>query len=325
MLLLLAAALYTYFSWYRDENFHHELSMQRCIDRQDWQGVLTEAADQTDEPTRAIVMMRNLALSRLGRQGDEMYHYKNGAKAYNAPWGMRTMMVCGTMLYYEYGMLNYCHRLCTEMGVEYSWSVRDLKLMTQCAILGNEQQLARKYIALLRRTTFHSPWADHAAQLLQHPEQRATDASLGPVSHMLHYSNVLTADQGDVEKFIMRRLVLAASTEDPIFQEQTLLASLYTHDPQHFWYHFSDYIRLHPNQRIPRYYQEAAFLHAYNEERDTSTMPFDPGIEEGFHRFMRAAVRYEGATPEAGREGLYSQFGQTYYYDFYLMRNLPEY
>ena len=71
--------------WYKDYNFHKELRMQRCLEQQDWEGILAEAADQQDEPTRAIIMMRNLALFRLGRQGDEMYHYLAGAKASDTP------------------------------------------------------------------------------------------------------------------------------------------------------------------------------------------------------------------------------------------------
>ena len=66
--------------WYKDDNFHHELRMQRCIEQADWEGVVEEGEKQDGEPTRAIVMMRNLALSRLGRQGNEMFLYKNGSK-----------------------------------------------------------------------------------------------------------------------------------------------------------------------------------------------------------------------------------------------------
>ena len=87
--------------------------------------MLNEAAEQKDEPTRAIVMMRNLALSRLGKQGDYMFFYKNGSKAYAAPFGMRLMMVVGQMIYYQYGMLNYCNRLCMEMGVEFGFRNED--------------------------------------------------------------------------------------------------------------------------------------------------------------------------------------------------------
>ena len=38
LFLLLAASIYTYRHWYHDENFHHELAMQRCIDGLDWEG-----------------------------------------------------------------------------------------------------------------------------------------------------------------------------------------------------------------------------------------------------------------------------------------------
>ena len=81
--------------------------MQRLVDKTDWEGVLQEASTQRDEPTRAIVMMRNLALWRLGRQAEEMYQYKNGSKEINAPFDMRLLLSSGTLIYYQYGMLMY--------------------------------------------------------------------------------------------------------------------------------------------------------------------------------------------------------------------------
>ena len=111
--ILLVAGVYTF--WMKDENFHHELAMQHHISNLEWNRVLDEAAAQKDEPTRAIVMMRNLALSRLGKQGDLMFFYKNGSKAYDAPFGMRLMLVVGPMIYYQYGMLNYSNRLSMEV------------------------------------------------------------------------------------------------------------------------------------------------------------------------------------------------------------------
>ena len=58
--------------WYRDYNFEKELEMRRSMEQNDWEGMLRAATDLEEEPTRAIVMMKNLALFRLGRQGDEM-------------------------------------------------------------------------------------------------------------------------------------------------------------------------------------------------------------------------------------------------------------
>ena len=322
--ILLVGSVYTF--WMKDENFHHELTMQHRIANLDWTGVLEEAATQEDEPTRAIVMMRNLALSRLGKQGDCMFLYKNGSKNYAAPFGMRLMMVVGQMIYYQYGMLNYCNRLCMEMGVEFGFRNEDYKLLVNCALLEDDQPLARKYIGLLKQTLFYSDWAEQAEALLGHPELIAKDAEREPITHMLHYGNILGGDQGYTERFLMTQLARSTYTGDPIFQEQTLLATLWTKDIRQFWYHFQDYVNLHPKGPIPRYYQEAAYLYGQLEERkDLDRMPVDAGIKDTFERFMTSAPNYNDQDIEVARQGLYPFFGETYYFDYYTMSQLAEY
>ena len=322
--ILLVAGVYHF--WMKDENFHHELAMQHHISNLDWEGVLDEAASQKDEPTRAIVMMRNLALSRLGKQGDLMFLYKNGSKAYDAPFGMRLMLVVGPLIYYQYGMLNYCNRLCMEMGVEFGFRTEDYQLLANCAVLENDQPLARKYIAILKQTVFYKDWAEHAKALLDHQDLIAKDSELEPITHMLHYDNVLTGDQGYTEKFLMRQLARSNYTDDPVFQEQTLLATLWTKDVKRFWHHFNNYIKLHPQGPVPRYYQEAAYLYGKLEDRqDLDKMPFDAGVKDSFERFAKMMSDYNGQEVSVAREDLYPFFGDTYYYDYYTMSNLPEY
>ena len=301
--------------WYKDENFHHELKMQRCIEQNDWQGVVAEGALQQDEPTRAIVMMRNLALSRLGRQANEMYLYKNGSKRYEAPFDMRLMLCVGPLMYYQYGMLNYCNRLSTEMGVEFGWRVSNLKLLAKCTILNKEDSEARKYLNILKHTTFYADWAEKAREMEE----------LKTVAHMMHYPNMLTSDGGNIEKFLMNRLAECTYADDSYFLEQTLLASLYTKDMGQFWYHFQDYSNLHPKDPMPRYFQEAAYLYGKLEGRPyIDQMPFDQSVKQSFESFMQAAERFDDTDVEYAREGL-KAFCHTYYYDYYLMRELPEY
>ena len=322
--ILLVGGVYHF--WMKDENFHRELAMQHRIANQDWMGVIEVAAEQQDEPTRAIVMMRNLALSRLGKQGDAMCLYKNGSKAYAAPFGMRLMLVAGQLIYYQYGMLNYCNRLCMEMGVEFGFRTEDYQLLVNCALLEGDKPLARKYINILKQTIFYSDWAEQAENLLNNPALIAKDAEREPITHMLHYDNMLGGDNGYTESFLMTRLVRSTYKDDPIFQEQTLLASLFTKDIKQFWYHFYDYADLHPNQHMPRYYQEAAYLYGKLEDNpEIETMPFDESVKSSFESFMTAASNYDNQTVEVCREGLYPLFGDTYYYDYYMMKNLPEY
>ena len=322
--ILLVAGVYHF--WMKDENFHRELAMQHRISQCDWTGVLEEAVRQKDEPTRAVVMMRNLALSRLGRQGNEMFLYKNGSKEYAAPFGMRLMLVAGPLIYYQYGMLNYCNRLCMEMGVEFGFRTEDYQLLANCALLENDQPLARKYIAILKQTLFYRDWAEQTETLLGHPDLIAKDQEREPITHMLHYKNVLSGDQGNTESFLMKELSKSTYTEDPIFQEQCLLATLWTKDPYYFWRRFNDYIRLHPQSPMPRYYQEAAYLFCMEEGRaDVARLPFDTAIKESFERFATTLSNYDGLDIEIARKELYPFFGDTFYYDYYTMSNLPEY
>ena len=294
--------------WYKDENYHHELRMQRCIEQNDWQGVVSEAALQEDEPTRAIVMMRNLALSRLGRQADEMYLYPNGSKRYEAPFDMRLMLCVGPMIYYHYGMINYSARLCTEMGVEFGWRVENLKLLAKCAILNKEEGRTRKFLNLLKHSTFYDDWVEEAREMDE----------LKTVAHMMHYTNFLSSDNGYVERFLMERLAESTYKDDALFQEQALLASMWTKDIKQFWYHFRDYLDLHPNARLPRYIQEAAYLYGKLEGREAiDQMPIDQSIKQSFENFMQTAARYDNMEADVVREGMKS-YSDTYYYDYYL-------
>ena len=312
--------------WYKDENFHHEVKMMHLIDQTDWEGVLQEAARQNDEPTRAIVMMRNLALSRLGRQGELMYEYRNGSKEYDAPFGMRQMLVNGPLVYYQYGLLNSCSRLCTEMGVEFGWRVEYIKLLARCAVLNNEQAVARKYINILKKTMYHKDWAEKTEAMLNNPKLIAQDKEMESITHMLHFTDELDSDNGYVERYLMRQLANHSYSKDPIFQEQSLLASLWFRDSKTFWYHFNVYIHLHPNGPIPVAYQEAAYLYGKLEERPgLDKMPFSPGVKDSFEKFFQVFGQYEGVDAEDVRKQTGLPYSNTFYYNYYIMANLPEY
>ncbi len=312
--------------WYKDSNFRRELRMQHCIERLDWEGVVSEAAAQTDEPTRAIVMMKNLALSRLGRQSTEMYKYRNGSKASNAPFGVRMMQVVGMLIYYQYGKINDCARLAMEMGVEYDWRVEYYKYLTRCAILDGDKPLAKKYIHILRQTTYYKEWADKAERLTDHPGLIAKDQEMEPITHMLHYPDELGSDQGYVEKYLMQHLAHTNYTGDPLFQEQCLIAAMWIREPQLFWYQFHNYIRLHPGDKMPPYYQQAAYTFGVESGNiDLERMPFDPGVKDIYERFSQDAANLDGRDITEAREMLYPLYGDTYFYDYYLMSDLPQY
>ena len=147
-------------AWYVDENFRKELLMARAIEEEDWEQIPAIFLSGTAEPTRLMVMNKNLALFRLGRAGDEMFQYREGGARPNAPFLVRLAHVGGKALYYHYGQENYCYRWCMEDGVTFGWRTEYLKYMAKTSIAGGDYKVARKYIDMLKRTLFHKEWAE---------------------------------------------------------------------------------------------------------------------------------------------------------------------
>ena len=318
LVVVLAAGVWHY--WYKDDNFHHELRMQRCAEQADWEGVLKEGDQQQGEPTRAIVMMHNLALSRLGRQCNEMYDFPKGSMKSNTPLPVFMYTTAGRLIYYQYGVLNECHRMCMEVGVKYGWNVELLQYLTRCSLLGGETQAVRKYLNLLRRTLFYGQWADHMEQLLNDSGQLAEDKETGPVTHMLHHGNLLGSDLGYVEKYLMTMLSITDS-DDPYFQEQAVLATLWTRDPDSFWPRLTRYMELHPDKEMPRIFQEAAFLFSNMQEKDISYLYISQQVKERFYDFMQQLNQYQG-NPLAARSALFPDFHNTYFYEYFFLRDI---
>lgn len=308
-------------AWYTDENFHHEVAMQHFVEEARWNDVLQEAAKQQDEPTRAVVMLRNIALSRLGIQGDEMYRYRGGSKRSDAPFPVQASLLVGSMVYYQYGLLNDSHRLCMEGGVEFGWRNHHLVYLTRCAMLTGDVKAMHKFTSLLKHTLYYGGWAVQMENLLRQPKLMTENKEIAPILHMLNYEDMMGTDNGFTEKYLMGILSKMDST-DPYMQEQCLLATLWAKDSKLFWKRFGRYIQQHPDDRIPRLYQEAAYLFAHKDRPQALGLPFSASVKESYNRFVKQLEPYDGQDLTEPQKLLYPLFGDTYYYDYFLMSNL---
>ena len=347
-LVLVAAAGYSIHRfWYKDHNFHKELRMQQCMENLDWEGVLAQEVGDEEEPTRAIIMMRNLALFRLGRQGDEMYHYLDGSKPCDSPVPIRMMQVAGYSMYYNYGLANFCHRWCLEQGVEFGFRAEYLKYLTRCALVNGDWQEARKYVALLKHTRYHKAWAERYERFIGHPEQLRAEADcvpqsdlqvgdcvphsdlqvgeFKPILQLMTSSDVLGHDMMLAEDYIMKRFV-RSNSDDKLYKEQSLIAAMWTKDIPMFWTRFSDYVRSHPGERIPIHYQEAAYLYGHlKDDVDISQMPFDEQVKKEYAEFMDMVENMTFENEEEARPVFYTRFGHTFYYNYFFIHDLPLY
>ena len=339
--LLFAAIIGVSAAWYKDENFQKELAMNRAIEELNWERALTYARDGSSgiKPTRQIVMYKNLALFRLGRAGNEMFNYPEGATQQNAPWKVRMTQIGAKLIYYHYGKENFCYRWCMEDGVEFGWKVETLKFMARTSMLNREWAVARKYLNLLKKTTFHRAWAERYEKYLATPdafdlEKLEASAKAGkplldeqgmkefaPILHMMTYPDRLDGDNSLVEMYLIQTFG-KGNGDDPLFQEMTLIGSLYMKDIDLFWPRFMKYASTNPDVHMPRHYQEAAYLYGHLENKvDISHMPFDQEVRDSYERFMKFNEQCGPMTEEQKAVAFYPQFGNTFYYFYFLVRN----
>lgn len=341
LILLCAAVIGVRASWYRDANFQKELAMNRAIEELDWERVLQIARDGSSDvkPTRQMVMYKNLALFRLGRAGDEMFTYPEGATPQNVPWKVHMTQVGGKLIYYHYGKENFCYRWCMEDGVEFGWKAETLKFMARTSLLNREWEVARKYINLLKKTTFHRRWAEHYEHLLNTPDafdlqKLEATAKAGapllderdmkefaPILHMMTYPDRLDGDNTLVEMYLLQTFA-RGNGDDPLFQEMTLICALIMKDIDIFWPRFMKFASMHPTIHMPRHYQEAAYLYGHLENKvDISRMPFDQSVRDSYDRFMQFNQQCGAMNEEQKAIAFYPQFGDTFYYFYFLVRN----
>ena len=197
--------------------------------------------------------------------------------------------------------------------------------MTRCALVNGETEVAKKYIGLLKHTRFHKKWAEAQEQYADHPEKMKDDKDYAIVKRLLMQEDHLGSDNGLAELYLMNTLLDINST-DPLVQELTLLAALWKKDISVFWPRFFNYAALHKGERMPKHYQEAAFLYGHLENQvDISQMPFDEDVVKSYYDFMELAQRCSGMTEEQMQPIFYPSFGQTFYYEYFLIRNQQVY
>lgn len=324
-LLLSALIACVWHFWYKDDNYHHELRMQRCIEQADWQGVIDEGKKQKGEPTRAIVMMHNLALSRMGLQCENMYLFPKGSKKTNTPLPVFMYNIAGRLIYYHYGMMNECHRMCMEEGVEYGWSVELLQYMARNAVFNKETRAATKFLNLLRQTHYYGDWADRMERLINNPDLMTNDMETGPITHMLHYPDVQSAGDGFVEKNLME-ILSKTDANEPYFQEQAVLAAMWTRNTADFWARFEQYINLHPNRPVPRIFQEAAYLFGSMEKLPfTEELPINQDVKENLRGFIQTMQQCNWKPNAQVRNYLYQRYGTTYFFEFFFLKDITYY
>lgn len=321
--LLLLMLLFAWHYWYKDTNF----SVENKQDMAMWQGEWRKVADyahETEIPSRQIVMNKNIALLNLGTAGEEMFRYPDGSAEIDAPMAVHLTHTGGIMSYWCYGHFNFAYRWCVENAVEMGWKVEYLKHAVRCMLLQGEFEIAGRYINILKKTLFHKEWACHYEKFLNNPELIASEKEFALPLQLTKCPDILDVDDSFVEAYLVKSITTGATLElVPEYNEAALMFSLIRKDMKMFWRNLARYFVQRKIKRLPTHYQEAVVLFS-NLDRsiDVSQLPIDKSVSIRFKSFMNRTKRYKGMKEAEMAPFFKDDFGNTYWYFYFFVRNI---
>ena len=332
VVVIAGCALTIWVTNFDDYNYQAEMRMYRHAEESNWKEVLTEAREWKDTPTRQMVILKNLALMNLGQMGNQMFHYDNGSRLPHKRDELVVHLVhtAAPLLYYCHGKLNFATRWAIENGVEYGFDVNTLKILARCALVSGEYDVARKYVNLLKQTTFHREEGERLEEFCNYPGKIAQANEFKTVRELhKHINEDLDSDNGLCEMYLLHYFSNTMNIDSRLLQEVTLNYALISKNIQLFWPRFFQYANLHNGSEMPIHYQEAAYLYGNLEKTvQIDRMPFDKQkIKDRYVQF-NSIIQYnlkKGLNEQEIGEVLKPTFGDTFWWFYYFCNNVGSY
>ena len=334
----LCLIVFSYCYWYDNENFRIENEQNVAMWNEEWEDVAQLAKDASD-PTRQVVINKNIALLKLGKLGDEMFHYPDGGADIEAPMPVRLAQTGGKMAYYQYGKFNFCYRWCVEDAVEYGWRIEYLKHAVRSMILAGEHRLAERYIRILKRTKFYADWANEMEKYIYDPKLIDKQPEFKMPFAMACYDDALDVDNSYVEAYLINdfKKENLSSMMSREYVDAALASALIRKDSQMFCVFLRYYIETFKVRKLPKHYQEAALLFFELERKNNRKLSFEDlqylneivgsnlvqmNVRARLNTFQQSVSMYQGMSEVEMAPFFKDDFGDTYYYYYFFVRNI---
>ena len=349
--------------WYKDDNFHTELEMSYAVDQFDWNRTINiyqkavdrhiksdrkaydarcrkivqahstqEISDIVDryssrffEPTRTMVMYRDLALLKTDRALNEAFTMKDGSRMQNSRTQIPMAWQSGKQFYLQYGLVNMCYRWCLEDVIEHNWSYSTLRYMVMHSVIMQEPELAEKYIRKLESTIFHRKWALAQRALESDRNEMAAAEPYKSILPYMCFENHMSNDMIKTEAYIINHFMdVEPVSPTPEYDRAALLIAMRIQNIPRFWERVRNYLNSNHVQSIPRSVQEAAILYS-SLTKDGRQLPYDDEVIKEYDDFTSYVESHSIRSMKEATYPFYQRFGRTFFYYYYFMRDLKTY
>ena len=320
---VVAAACIIFFS-YRNRNFHLEIAMQQAIERNDWDKAL-KLASKSENPTRIIVMYRNIALFNKGQLCDKMFTYPNESIDIDTPAQISQTEVCAPTVFFYNGLINYSTRWAWEMSMMFQRTLERYKYQAKVALFTGKENpaLVEKYLDIIGRNMWQRRWVGKYRSYLHNPALLENDPEYAMFKQLDRFEEVKYMSSAVVENTVNNHYLLQEEP-DGIMLDLSLASAMTMKDIDMFWYYYDKL--LDSGRRIPTHVGEAAILFAYiggnQAEIDAVARDLGGARSSTVSKFIRfsseASASQSGADPAVFKK----KYGDTYWYYSYFVKSL---
>lgn len=319
--VLVLSVLFTVTFWCKDPNFRAETEMSAALERSDWEKIIRIYRNATkwkwSESTRLMVMYKDLAMQKTGREGDMAFTLRDGMREQRCAVSIPLTVQAGKQFYLHYGIPNYSYRWAFETYAETGWSYESMKYAAASSILSGNYGTAGKFLAILDETLFYRKWAERQRSLIENPALLEESEEYGGIIPLLCDDNWLDNDMSLLEDFIdglyVDRIPENATHEH---WRTSLFFAAKECNIGMFGEFYQRFIATAGPDRIPTHWQEAIILFSgLTNEFSTTKFPFDEEVRASYaayRKFMEHNRDMNEPTEEFRR-----YFGRTYYYYWY--------
>lgn len=322
-------------TWFRDDTFKAELDMIRAADNMEWSKAVQAfdklqekyANDPSWQPTRVLVVLKDLALIKTGQESERGFDFEDGSCKQKAKWNVPMSLQIGRILYLQYGIPGLCNRWCIEESVLFDWNYMTYKYLAMIAMVLDDTQLSKKYLSKLEHTIFYRKWAKEQLKICGDRETIVKTAPYDQIIPLMCFDDEVRADMDGCEFFLMDHFNgIRPENATPLYDRVALYFAMKTKQTTLFWTRFLLYLESNNPKQLGRYYQEAAYLFgnvSNNEMMDA--LPYDEHIKSLYKSFTQNASRYGKKSLEEARACFTKNLRHTYYFYYYYVNELQMY
>ena len=313
--VLAAVACIVAFS-YRNHNFHLEIAMQQAVERNDWDRAL-KLASKSGNPTRIIVMYRNIALFHKGQLCDRMFTFSNESVDIDTPAQISQTEVCAPTVFFYNGLINYSTRWAWEMSMMFQRTLDRYKYQAKVALFTGKENpaLVEKYLDIIGRNMYQRKW--------DNPTLLANDPEYAMFRQLDRFEEVKYMSSAVVENTINNHYLLQENPEG-IMLDLALASAMTMKDIDMFWYYYDKLLQ--SGRRIPTHVGEAAILFAYigRNQAEIDAVARDLGGPRSsiVSKFVNFSSEASAASSGEDKARFKEKYGDTYWYYIYFVKDI---